>query len=295
MAEQTTTTLKTHFNKGDKPTEIHFHNLLESYLNKTDGGTVLGATTLGGATTIGNSTEDSHTLNGALTINNNLVSQMSLYGLNPSWAFNFGSPAVVASGTAIGACATLLTPISTLFNLSLALGKAAVKTAELTVAEASEIMGAVAPASTSKAIEAGATTGYFPANLNITRVTGNVGSDLTLTASTTNYAINQRALLIFSGNNVITNNQDLVFTTHTNAGLIANACEVIVSGAGNNIMTLETAASNADEIITLTASGGDTTILPGSYLYMYACHATDQVALKGCIRTTGGTIAVTFS
>ena len=49
MAEQDVTTLKTYFNKGDKPTETHFHDMLESYLNKQDGGTVAGATTLTGA------------------------------------------------------------------------------------------------------------------------------------------------------------------------------------------------------------------------------------------------------
>ena len=43
MAEQNVTTLKTYFNKGDKPTETHFADMLESSLNKTDGGTVGGA------------------------------------------------------------------------------------------------------------------------------------------------------------------------------------------------------------------------------------------------------------
>ena len=45
MALQTTTTLKTYFNKGDKPTETHFHDMLSSYLNLTDSGTVLADTT----------------------------------------------------------------------------------------------------------------------------------------------------------------------------------------------------------------------------------------------------------
>jgi len=46
MATATTTVLKTYFNTGDKPTETNFHDMLESYLNLTDGGTVAGATTL---------------------------------------------------------------------------------------------------------------------------------------------------------------------------------------------------------------------------------------------------------
>jgi hypothetical protein len=43
MATATTTTLKTYFNTGDKPTQQNFFDLLESYLNITDGGTVAGA------------------------------------------------------------------------------------------------------------------------------------------------------------------------------------------------------------------------------------------------------------
>ena len=45
MATATTTTLKTYFNTGDKPTQQNFFDLLESYLNVTDGGTVAAATT----------------------------------------------------------------------------------------------------------------------------------------------------------------------------------------------------------------------------------------------------------
>lgn len=40
MATATTTTLKTYFNTGDKPTQQNFFDLLESYLNLTDGGAV---------------------------------------------------------------------------------------------------------------------------------------------------------------------------------------------------------------------------------------------------------------
>ena len=39
MTTRTTTVLKTYFNTGDKPTETNFHDMLESYLNITDGGT----------------------------------------------------------------------------------------------------------------------------------------------------------------------------------------------------------------------------------------------------------------
>ena len=41
---------------------------------------------------------------------------------------------------------------------------------------------------------------------------------------------------------------------------------------------------------------GDCTILAGSFLYFYAQDTSaDAVTLKGCIRTSGGTIAVTYA
>ena len=43
MSAQSRTTLKTYFNTGDKPTEDQFENLIDSGLNLTDGGTVVGA------------------------------------------------------------------------------------------------------------------------------------------------------------------------------------------------------------------------------------------------------------
>ena len=48
MATQTGTTLKTYFNTGDQPTEAQFGDLIDSNLNLTDGGTVVGASSIGG-------------------------------------------------------------------------------------------------------------------------------------------------------------------------------------------------------------------------------------------------------
>ena len=46
MTQRTATILKTYFNTGDKPTETNFGDMLESYLNHEDGGTVTGAVAL---------------------------------------------------------------------------------------------------------------------------------------------------------------------------------------------------------------------------------------------------------
>ena len=223
------------------------------------------------------------------------VNQMSLFGLNPIWAFNFGDPSVAASATEAGAKATVLTPIGTLFNLSLALAKFANQDDELTVAESTELLGSTAQASTSAAIAAGATSVIMPDDLNVTRVTGNVGSSLTLTASTVDYQANESALMIFKGGNVFAASQFLKLTMHTDAELNAEGTEVIVSGAGTNNMTRSTVPTDADAIIILTASGAETTIVEGSYIYVIVENNTDVVNIKACIRTTGGTIAVTYA
>mgnify|MGYP003660167974 FL=1 len=235
------------------------------------------------------------TLNSDLTVYGQVVNQMSLFGLNPIWAFNFGDPSVAASATEAGGKDTVLTPIGTLFNLSLALAKFASQTAELSVAQTTELLGSTASASTSAAIAAGATSVIMPDNLNVTRVTGNVGANLTLTASTFDYQANESSLMIFKGGNIITASQFLKLTMHTDAELNLAGTEVIVSGAGTNNMTRSTAPTDADAIIILTASAADTTIIEGSYIYILVENNTDEVNIKACIRTTGGTIAVTYA
>ena len=209
------------------------------------------------------------------------INQMSMFGLNPCWAFNFGDPSVAASATEAGGKGTVLTPIGTLFNLSLALGKVASRTAETTVAESTELLGTTAAASTSPvAFAAGATNVYLPDNL-------------VLTASTFDYQANESGLMIFKGGTTIPNTKHLKLTLHADAELNAAGTEVIVSGAGNNIMTRETAPTDADQIIILTATG-NATILEGSYIYFLAENNSDEVNIKACIRTTGGTIGVSY-
>jgi hypothetical protein len=265
-----------------KNTNRTFDNILDSYLNLTDGGTVTGDIT--------------H--DGGLTRYGNVYNEQSRLGLNPIWAFNFGDPSVVASGTEAGAKATILTPISTLFNLSLALGKAATQTAELTVAESTELLGSTATASTSAAIAAGATNVIMGDDLTVTRVTGGITGNLVLTASTIDYQANESFLMIFSGGNTFTHGHALTLTTHADAELNAEGSEIITSGAGTNKMSLITAPSDADNTIVLTATGtasGVTTLLPGSYIYGIAEGNTDILSIKMCLRTSGGTLAPTFA
>ena len=232
---------------------------------------------------------------GDYVVHGNTIPETCRFGLNPIWAFNFGDPSVAASATEAGAKATVLTPVGTLFNLSLALGKAARQSSELTVAQTTELLGSTASASTSAAIAAGATNVIMPDNLNVTRVTGNVGSSLTLTASTIDYQANESFLMIFKGGNVFTASQVLTLTTHADAELNAEGTEIVENAtAGLNDMVRSAVPTDGNQTIILTASAADTTILPGSYIYGIAENNTDVLSLKGCIRTTGGTIAVTY-
>ena len=58
-------------------------------------------------------------------------------------------------------------------------------------------------------------------------------------------------------------------------------------------MEREATTTDGHAKIILTASAAATTIKAGSYIYFEAAADTDSMAVKICIRTTGGTIAVT--
>lgn len=260
----------------------HFQNLQVESTTILD----IGDITISGAS-------DTVTIPGTLKYQTSELPLITMMGLNPTWAFNFGDPSVPASATAAGAKGNVLTPVGTLYNLSKCLENIANQTAVVSVAQGTALFGATTSVGTDAPIAAGATNTLIPADLNITRITGNLGSSLTLTASTIDYQNNQRALAIFTGN-VFTASQSLTLTTHTDAELNAEGTEVVVSGAGNDIMTREGACTDADASIIITASAADTTILPGSYIYLIAENNNDVVNIKACFRTTGGTIAVTY-
>ena len=239
--------------------------------------------------------DDTITIPGTLKYQNAELPLITMMGLNPTWAFNFGDPSVATSATAAGALATIITPAGTLYNLSKCLENIAAQTEVVSVVQGTALFGVTTVIGTDAAIPAaGATSVIIPDNLHITRITGNVGTSLVLSASTFNYLINERALAIFKGGNVFAASQVLTLTTHTNAELNAQGCEVVVSGEGNDIMIRAIAPSDGDSTIILTASSTETTILEGSYIYIMAGSSADQVNYKICLRTTGGTIAVTY-
>ena len=228
----------------------------------------------------------SGTLNGISDFFNEGVNTVPL-GLNPTWSLNFGKP---DQGT-IANVDDLLTNPNTALRLSMALEKVANQSAVLTAAQTGAIFGGTGVVGTDFAIAAGATE--IAVNQSAVRYTGNVGSTLALTASTTDLASDTHKSLIIFTDNVISASAVLTLQLHTNNELDASSFEAFVTGAGTNVLEREAGTTDDHAKIILTASAADTTIKAGSYIYFEAAADTDSMAVKMMIRTTGGTIAVT--
>jgi len=228
----------------------------------------------------------SGTLNGISDFFNEGVNTVPL-GLNPTWSLNFGKP---DQGT-IANVDDLLTNPNTALRLSMALEQVASQSAVLSAAQTGAIFGGTGVVGTDFTIAAGATS--IAANQSVVRYNGNVGSTLALTASTTDLASDTHKSLIIFNNNVIAASALLTLQVHTNNELDASSFEAFVTGAGTNVLEREAGTTDAHAKIILTASGAETTILAGSYIYFEAANNTDEMAVKMMIRTSGGTIAVT--
>ena len=239
-----------------------------------------------GNLSVGGTTVLSSSLNGISDFFNEGVNTVPL-GLNPTWNLNFGKP---DQGT-IANVDDLLTNPNTALRLSMALEKVANQSAVLTAAQTSAIFGGTGVVGTDFAIAAGATE--IAVNQSAVRYTGNVGSTLALTASTTDLASDTHKSLIIFTDNVITASAVLTLQVHTNNELDASSFEAFVTGAGTNVLEREAGTTDGHAKIILTASAADTTIKAGSYIYFEAAADTDSMAVKMMIRTTGGTIAVT--
>lgn len=249
---------------------------IDSSGNASVGGT-LGVT---GATTLG-------TLNGMTSYFNAGVGTTML-GMNPQWNQNFGKAG--ATGVVANVDDVLTEPITAL-KLAIALEGVAGQTDAVTAAQASAIFGGTGVAGSDFAIAAGATS--VGANQTVVRYTGNVGSTLALTASTTDLASDTHKSLIIFTDNVFTASQVLTLQVHTNNELDASSFEAFVTGAGTGVLEREATTTDGHAKIILTASAATTTVLAGSYIYFEAAADTDSMVVKMMIRTSGGTIAVT--
>jgi hypothetical protein len=210
----------------------------------------------------------------------------SSLGLGLPWIRNFGSATLNTDSE------SLTTANSTLFRLALVLEPLGKQSGVVSVEQGTKIFGETAVVGTDYTLNT-AGVSPIPDDLNITRLTGNLPATLVYGNATQDIATaDQFSLIIFTGN-VFTASQVLTFGMHANNELDAESFEVVCTGAGNDIVTRQAATTDLHQDIVLTASAAATTILAGSYLYFHPQANADTMTVKGCFRTTGGTITVT--
>ena len=215
----------------------------------------------------------------------------TLLGLHPQWNCNFG--AELAGADPATSAANLLTSGVTAFNLSKVLEPMASATAVPTAANAATVFGGTGVLGVDVAIGTTGSPGTTPTvTQRITRLTGDISGTVVMSAGADMTGAGDETLILFTGN-TFSSTGILKLTLAADNELQANSFEVWVSGSGTDILTKVTAATDDDQIIILTDTG-DCTILAGSFLYFHADDASDDMQCKGVIRTSGGTIAVTF-
>ena len=221
----------------------------------------------------------------------------ALLGLNPQWNLNFGGATLqAAGGTQAASTLDVLTPANTMLRLSFALEKIAAQTAVVSAAQATQIFGGTGVAGADVAIGTTASPGQTPTvTQRVSRLTGDVSGTVTMSAGADMASLGDETLILFTGN-TFGSTGILKLTLHGDNELDASSTEVFVTEAEGNVNTLERegAATDGDQIIVITDTG-DSTIVAGSYLYLHSGNNTDEMTLKGCLRTTGGTVAVTYA
>ena len=220
-----------------------------------------------------------------------------MLGLNPTWNQNFGGATLAAGDhTTDTHMLDVLTPTNTLFLMSLALKEVAAQGTAVTAAQAGQIFGGTGVAGTLLNMTgvADGTTAIIGATQTVTTVSGTSTANVALTGQA-DLASDQDQTMILFNNYTLEAGHVLDIETHANNEHLAASCEFIVSGAGTDVMDRLGATTDGHQNIILTASGVDTVILPGSYIYLNCGADADELAIKGCIRSTGGTIAVTYA
>ena len=245
---------------------------------------------------------DNNTLTGRQTVNGIDLTPndigTTLLGLNPTWIQNFGGATLAAGDhTTDVHMLDVLTPTNTLFNMALALKKVAAQGSVVTAAQATQVFGGTGVVGTLQDMTGitAVTTNLIPPTQSVKTVSGTTAANLTLNDSATDLASDQDMAMILFNDYIIEASHVLTIGCNAANEHKASSNEFIVSGAGTDVMDRQGATTDAHQDIILTASGADTTILAGSYIYLNAGADTDELAIKGCFRTSGGTIAVTYA
>ena len=245
---------------------------------------------------------DNNTLTGRQTVNGIDLTPndigTTLLGLNPTWIQNFGGATLAAGDhTTDVHMLDVLTPTNTLFNMALALKKVAAQGSVVTAAQATQIFGGTGVVGTLQDMTGvtAVTTNLIPPTQSVKTVSGTTAANLTLNDSATDLASDQDMAMILFNDYIIEAGHVLTIGCNANYEHKASANEFIVSGAGTDVMDRQGATTDGHQDIILTASGADTTVLAGSYIYLNAGADTDELTIKGCFRTSGGTVAVTYA
>ena len=245
---------------------------------------------------------DNNTLTGRQTVNGIDLTPndigTTLLGLNPTWIQNFGGATLAAGDhTTDVHMLDVLTPTNTLFNMALALKKVAAQGSVVTAAQATQIFGGTGVVGTLQDMTGitAVTTNLIPPTQSVKTVSGTTAANLTLNDSATDLASDQDMAMIVFNDYIIEAGHVLKICTHANNEHKASANEFIVSGAGTDVMDRQGATTDGHQDIILTASGADTTVLAGSFIYLNAGADSDELTIKGCFRTSGGTVAVTYA
>jgi len=228
---------------------------------------------------------------------NSITGTLSQLGYATQWNCNFGGP--LQGQAQAESTLNLLTPAQVMMNLSKVIvqsGMADTDTNENppSAASASIVFGETGVAGADVAIGTTAEPGTTPTvTQRITRLTGDVSGTVTMATAADMTTAEDQTLILFTGN-TFSSSGVLKLTLHGNNELDAESSELITTADGSDIMNRATAPSDADQIIVLTDTG-DCTILAGSYIYLHAGANTDTMSCKAMIRTSGGTIAVTYA
>tara|TARA_R110002167_G_scaffold131979_1_gene315964 strand:+ start:39 stop:902 length:864 start_codon:yes stop_codon:yes gene_type:complete len=269
----------------------------EEALSAIDGGTVSGnldgigtletsgAITAGGALGVTGLT----TVTGGITTGikadyspTGLVNDMHISGLNPTWAVNFGG---ILAGQS-DCSENVLTNANTMLQMSYALEGIARQTAVVSAAQASAIFGGTGVTGVDYTVAAGTPAS---ANLKVVRLKGNY-DDVALTIP--DLASDKHQTLFIFTDNVVTAGGVLSFQMNVANEFDAESSENFTSTDGGTVMTRATALTDAHNQLILTDTGAST-MLAGSFIYFQANNNTDVMTVKSCIRTSGGTIAIT--
>jgi len=220
------------------------------------------------------------------------IDDFHLTGLHPQWNCNFGGP--LAGQAQAVSLLNLLTPATTMHRLAMSLLPIAESGEVVSVAQAGQIFGGTGIVGVTVAIGTTGSPGATPTvTQRVTKLSGGVSGTVVMSVGADLASAGDETLILFTGDTVFDSTGVLKLTLHANNELLAASSEVYVSGDDTDIYTKQTAPSDLDQILILTDTG-DCTIKAGSFIYLHAGAATDSMALKACLRTTGGTIAVTY-